>query len=488
MDNSQTPNTSSESAQQATNLQEASIMTTESTAQANTENFWDIKDNDKVSFDRPGLIRFLEKRGFAKIGYDKANYEVVYIKNNIAERASLEAMIDEVRNYLEATAEPVVVDAFLEEGTKLINQILSKSLITRQPDFQCDTAESCYLFYRNTAVRVTKDLIELVPYGDLEGILWRRQIKDRDFVQTSSVDSEYAQFCKNVAGPTNYEALQTNIGYMIHRYKDPSRAKAIILMDGALQQTGHANGGTGKSLVVHGIRQIRNAAMEDGKTGITKGNRFAFQLVRPDTEVLIIDDIRKDFEMETLYAAITGDFIVEAKYEKRFAFPFGEGPKVILTSNYMVSTRGYSDERRRIIFPVTDHYGEHRKPLDDFGHRLFTDWEGADWQKFDAFMCECVQRYLASGLLQPEMPNYKELLLCQDTSYQFPEWADTNLQVGKSYDRGELRKDYLEVYPDQAVTPQQFGAWIRKWSIARKCPVKFRDSNSRRMVDIRQAA
>jgi hypothetical protein len=449
------------------------------------ELFWNVK-NDKVSFNRAGLIRFLEERGFFKIGWDKATYQAVYCIDNIVEKATEEAMIDEVRQFLELNAKPIVVDKFLEVGPTIINQVLSKALDTNQPDFKRDTAEKCLLFYRNAVVEITKDGVKEMPYSELDGYVWRKQIMDRVFKAADTQKSEFEIFCRNVAGPKNFKALKSVIGYLIHRYKNPSMAKAIVLMDGALHETGEANGGTGKSLIVQGIKRIRNVVFEDGKTAKIKGNRFGFQLVGKDTEIVFIDDIRKDFELEALYAAITGEFVAEAKYEKRFSMPFEESPKFVLTSNYALPSNGNSDERRRVIVPVTDYYGAHRTPEDDFGHLLFDDWNEAEWQRFDAFMAECVQVHLMEGLIQPDMPDYREMQLRQNTNFLFPKFADENLKPGQKYDRKELLVSFKSEYPELDVSANKFGAWIKHWSKARRLIVHFTESNSKRWVEVKK--
>ena len=48
-----------------------------------------------------------------------------------------------------------------------------------------DTKDTAYLYYRNCAVKITKDEITSIDYIDLGGYVWKDHIIDRNFNRCS---------------------------------------------------------------------------------------------------------------------------------------------------------------------------------------------------------------------------------------------------------------------------------------------------------------
>ena len=57
--------------------------------------------------------------------------------------------------------------------------------------------------HKNTAVKTTKDSIELVPYSDIDGLVWEKQVIKRDFKPAPESDGEFKTFLWKVAGDTD---------------------------------------------------------------------------------------------------------------------------------------------------------------------------------------------------------------------------------------------------------------------------------------------
>ena len=97
----------------------------------------------------------------------------------------------------------------------------------------------------------------------------------------------------------------------------------------------------------------------------------------PDQEIVVLSDVRKEFELESLYNHITEGFTVEDK-----------APKLVITTNYTISATHRSDRRRLWFAPLSTFFGEQQeltgKASADFHGRLYDKrgWSQKDWSAF----------------------------------------------------------------------------------------------------------
>ena len=177
------------------------------------------------------------------------------------------------------------------------------------------------------------------------------------------------------------------IGYLLHTFKDPSLSKSIILMDSEIDvEYNEASGGTGKSLIGKAISQILPILFIDGKT-MKSQDKFRLSGLNNYHRIIFFDDVKKDFDFESLYPLITGDLYIEKKYKNAVVIPSSETPKILITSNYVVKGGGgNAEKRRKIEYEGSSYFKEVQTPLEEFGHRFFDDWDKTEWVKFDNFM------------------------------------------------------------------------------------------------------
>lgn len=343
-----------------------------------------------------------------------------------------------------------------------------------------DTKDKCSIFYQNKLVEITKDGIESKPYDESDGHIWRKWKLKRDIdLSVTSEGSEFETFIFNVCNNdgNRIKALKTAIGYLIHRYRDPSNNKAIILCDESL--TGKADGRTGKSLLSEALSYIRSVSTIDGKR-FDPTKQFAFQEVKIESTIVAMDDVQPDIDFEFFYHAITNGLTVEGKNKPAFKFPQELNPKMIFTTNYSIKGSGGSAEDRRAIYEFYPHYSISHKPVHEFGHLFFSEWDKAEWQKFDSFMFKCVQAYLHFGLIQPRLINYEEKKLIAATSIDFNDWAKEYFKEGyqsenspmvmfKAVPKHLLAKDFIEFCHDESYNrdPQftkKFNRWLKNYA------------------------
>ena len=104
----------------------------------------------------------------------------------------------------------------------------------------------------------------------------------------------------------------TSYGYLLHDHTPPDLRKATVLYD---RTNANREGGAGKSILCDGINQLRPYHWIDGKR--LKGEqRFVMEGYTEDKRVVLISDLRKDWELEDYYNMISDGFTLEGKGSK----------------------------------------------------------------------------------------------------------------------------------------------------------------------------
>ena len=79
----------------------------------------------------------------------------------------------------------------------------------------------------------------------------------------------------------------------------------------------------------------------DGKDFSFEKN-FKFQTVSTDCQVLVFDDVKKNFEFERLFSIITEGIEIEYKNQGTIKIPVEKSPKIVITTNYTIKGEGGS--------------------------------------------------------------------------------------------------------------------------------------------------
>jgi len=331
-------------------------------------------------------------------------------------------------------------------------------------DFVEDTAEFTYIFYRNTAIKVSSTGYSLVRYDDLPGKVWQSQIIDRDIKITEDFESCDAQ--KLISALSNMKedrmlAYTSAIGYLLNRNKDPEQCPAIAFGDEIMEDE-KAKGGTGKGLTIKMIGKIRNVVVINGKQ-FDPNKSFTFSRVNQDTDVILIDDLNKKFDLEELFSTITEGIEIEKKYMNQVYVPFHESPKWTYTHNYPLKGDGDSFDRRRFSIEVFPYFNYRHRPSDSFG-RGFFDWPADEWNLFDNFMINCAQIYLKYGLKKPTYVHLETNNLKANTTSDFPAWAEDMLHKGERYNKKALYQQYVDATGDDMTKQRYFNQCLKKYA------------------------
>jgi len=456
--------------------------------------FWNAEEAGKVKISRMRFKRFLESEGFCKYKLDPANgmgsnYLFVRIVNNIVEEIDTIDEKEFVMGYLEqvpieefeGASKTEIMDALIKNNNQLFTEQFLEFLITRDIVFNKETSNEGYFYFRNGFVKVSKNDVKSNDYKTLNRNIWRKQIINRNYSR-SMKRSIFEEFLNNIVRNKGdrYRALKSAIGYLLHTYKDPSNAKAIVFIDEKL--TEGAFGRCGKGLVIRSISHVRNVITEDGRN-FNPAKNFAFQRVKADTNILSIDDIKEKFPFERFFSIITDGITIERKNKDEIYLPYSESPKIAVTTNFSISGIDDSSLDRQFIVEFSDHYNKRHKPVDDFGKLFFASWDADEWCDFDNFMIECLQFYLKEGLVSYQYINLDRKKLIDETSTEFAEFSD-ELKLDREYDKKELYEDFKKEYQDyDKLTQRKFTHWLKIFGRLKDYEVKEGKSGAKRTIE-----
>ncbi len=428
------------------------------------------------------LYQFLTGQGFGKYFPDNKkskNTEPIIVKRNgnIVSEVNVGYLLETVNNhimdYFAQNGESGAILDSLHKNTSLFGDKNLKFLPTLNLEFITDTRDKAYFFFRNGVVLVEKNSKEVKSYDEFEDCVWETSIINKDFVPVDSTELErkcdFYNFLTDITIVENTEyakqrfnSLCSALGYLLHRYKDGTTTKAVILMDTYVD--GLPNGGSGKTLALNAVGKIRKLSSIDGKKYDQK-EWFGLSSVESGTEVILFDDVKQNFDFEQLFPLMTEGLYLRRKYKDHIFIPQEKSPKIALTTNYAINGDSSSHKRRKFEFEVSPTYSASYSPRDKFGRNFFSDWDAQDWNYFYNTMLECLKLYLAEGFIVSEPINMNFTKLMNNTSEDFPDWAEESLFPQKQLDKKGLFNDFLNVFPEYKLRLKQpeFTSWLREW-------------------------
>lgn len=429
-----------------------------------TEDFWYFDKNEKPKIDPLKYKSFLELNGFKKYfpsGSQKPTW--VYVRSNKVVETSVERLKDFVLDRLLELGE-IDVWKYCVNFQNIFSENFLTMLSSIELDMLRDNKNESFIAYQNGILKITKHEAVLIDYIDVDGYVWESQIIKRDFIKTDNNTNEYQKFINNISSeePLPFECV---IGYLLSTYKNKTNNKAIILNDEVISD--NPEGGTGKGLFVQGLRQIRKVAILDGKSFDDKKS-FPYQTVSQDSQVLVWDDVKRNFDFESKFSLVTEGITIERKNKDAIKLSVEESPKILISTNYAIKGAGNSHDRRRHEMEVSQYYGDKITPYNEFGHQLFDDWSDDMYARFDNYMVHCIQKYLLHGLISQTAKNIKLRKFIAETSMEFYEWIEEDgvfpLNIRK--DKAQAFAEFISDNPDFSrwLKRKTFNLWIKKYA------------------------
>ena len=395
------------------------------------EKFWDINDKGRAVINRYKLQVFLTLEGGFKLYFydpNSTNYRLIRVMDGFVEEASTEQIKRFIKDYIDRLPDEFdgnvtpqdLLELIYKGASILFSEAFFEFFDKADIEFLTDSQNISYIPYKNGVVVVDKDSLTLQSYGQLNKCIWKSQVIDHYIVIDDNIELEkieYFKFIEKISGMDveRYIYALSLIGYMLHKYKDPSRPYAVILAEETDNEA--QGGGTGKGIFIKALSYILNTVRVDGKNFKVDKN-FAFQRVDLDTKILAIEDTRRNVDFEGFYAIITEGVTVEKKNKDELFIPYKDSPKVMFTTNYTIPNSGNHAKRRQKVLEFSPAFSSTYTPEDYFGHKLFEDWDKDEWNRFYNLMFDSIQGYLKHGILMVESSNK---LLRKQVKVQFGE-------------------------------------------------------------------
>lgn len=463
---------------------------------------------DSINIRRIELTETLKSLGFYALDYQNT-VQYVRIQDNKIELTNTKKIQDHFLEYYLPKQEPLkytekisgedtekelhplaVKEKFYQSlNTYFSDQCLNRLFIDFPINYATDTADTKYMYFQNKIVEITAKGHKAINWKTIEGkTVFADQILQREYHSTQEVGN-FEKFCQNICrttgidekahngkavDPERFKALQCIIGYLLHSYFDKS-LKAIVLTDSRIGSEGEPNGRSGKSLIGKAIGRIMNRSQEntvyceiDGKS-FDPREKGRYEKANIDTKLVHINDLQKNFDIDNLYTAVTEGFFVKKLYLPAFEVR----AKLLLSTNKTLNIRGDSDVDRFFQFELADYYSASWKVDKEFQQWFFTEWDAAEWNRFDNFMIKCVKLYLQNGLIEPEPINLGTRMLNDHTCPEFVNYMNDYfihkeiLQDGKTeYAKKPIYEDFKEKNTDfdnPKFTQRKFTSWVRSF-------------------------
>jgi hypothetical protein len=372
------------------------------------ETFWKVNDR-KIKILKTALEQFISRSGFKLYQYsnDSAIHKLIFLKDGIAEDATIADIKQFIKKYIASLPDNfdgITPNMLLEEVYQKVESLFSKNFMEMldkvQLDFLKDDKTTAYFPFRNGIVKIQAghDPV-LLNYGEVNKVIWKRQIRDFDIILTEQGDVEYLKFLSNVMGnnPDRIKYAVSLIGYLLHSYKDPSRPFATILAEETDDEK--KGGGTGKGLFMKAIGHMVPVLPIDGKN-FKADKSFLWQRAGLDTKLIVIEDCEKRVDFEKFYSIITEGITIEKKQKDELFIPFEDSPKIAFTTNYSIAQSSGHAKRRQKVIEFAAHYSSDYTPAIEFNKILFTDWDIHEWNRFYNFMVGCCLIYLEAGIME----------------------------------------------------------------------------------------
>lgn len=445
-----------------------------------TLQFWTMDKRKKAHLKPSALKTFLAKvGGFRKI-VGKANQATLLVRVNERKEVELVSVeeIRSFLTYewpMSVGLEEAVREML--DDTKVITDKALTNLEPLETDFRSSGKDHQLFFFRNCTVKVTKETIEIIDEKE-KPYVWKSHVMDfnftlmpafftcnvtqqgvvphysvevrdtncymlRMFINTSRLhwmeetdyyhmpQADMARYYAENPYRLDGERLTAKqveeqcqsfmnkvyvLGYLCHRQKSKSNARAVIAIDYRVGlSAGDCNGRSGKScLLVDCLKTVGMNVLPIPSRNLhdINENRFIFSQVKPDTELVVFDDCAPSMDFSQFFPYITGDWKTERKNHDSQTINFSEAPKMGFTSNSVVGTSDASTTARTLEMPVSDFYHvynekilyhEERSIADDCDGLHLGDDDYPDLRRnLDVnFAMQCIQFYLQYSTTHP---------------------------------------------------------------------------------------
>lgn len=444
------------------------------------------------------LYWFLKQNGFYIL--NKKNETEIYIKitGNIVKEVKAEAIRKFVNDFLKAKNEDVKLrDVFYK--TAQLNANSFNNLDDIKIDFTDFTKTSQYLFFTNGTWEVKANEIKAFKPGVIKKYVWDKNVINHEVKQmedmftitydadkmkysivlhnTDSIfvkylirtctmhwkkQEDYFKNHQNLDGFKYTEAEEYEhqlhiinricaLGYLLHRYKEPSSAFIVWAMENEVVKDGNSEGRSGKSIFMKAPKYLMDSQVLGARDQGFFDNKHWNENITEFTKYVLFDDANEFFKTDLLFPMVTGGITINAKNVKSTTIEEEDSPKYGVSSNFSPKKIDGSTLDRLWFTVFSDYYHgsgslytERRTPKTDFGINLFTEFDENQWNLFLNFAALCIKAWLTFGKVDPPMANVRQRQLLGKMGDSFKNWAD--VYFSKDSARLDVRVNKIEAF------------------------------------------
>ncbi|MDX1772651.1 hypothetical protein [Oceanihabitans sediminis] len=435
--------------------------------------FWAYNSKTKKYSLLPAEFQdWLESNNFYKHGN-----LIIKIDNSIATVYTPIEVYNFALKYIKTQKNTALRSAYLTQADTLLlkNKGILASLQSLEISPAKDTKTESYIFFKNVFCKITKEGFTPFNYNRIKEVLKGRFIFKSKIIDKSfdiNADFKEAQFYEFLQLSTNGKEHLLNVlctkGYLLHNYKNPSNAKAIVISDIDSQATNTAQGRSGKGILIQALSEILEVIEYNGKNLDLSKDKFVYQSIIPlITQLFVLQDVQQNFDFEALFSIITDKMNLERKHKEKQILSFEDSPKIALTTNYTIPDNGGSFTDRKHLLLLNNHFNSSNKPENHFGNLFFLEWNESEYSRFFALMIHCIEMFLKHGLVKYNSPELQLQKLENETNKHFVEVMETEFNMLNSYYnlKDIAAKMGAEINSeDDRVKSRITSKWVESWA------------------------
>lgn len=446
--------------------------------------FWkvDIKQGRGIVIEPSNLVALLSELGYYKFTKSKTGY--IKLEGKIISEATANDMQIAVHNYLNDIPDKKLkkvkdhneVWEFIINKKYLFREVTLSYLPSLNLEFHRDTKNEIHLYLKTGYLIITSKNIQFKTYAELDGVIWSESVVKAPFTELNYGKSDYEVFLGNTQKNNDRRVANSMIvlGYLMHRYNFHSKMKIACFTDELISR--EANGGTGKNLTLELLGFIRSMVVINGKR-LNLRSRFTFQKVEDYHDIILLNDVRRNLDIEDLYSDTSEGIEVEKKGINATSKDRNTTSKFVITANYRKLVSSGSTRRRVVDVFYSDYYNYKFTVADEFQKELFNDFNQDEWNQVITFAIRCCQLYLREGL--PKSKSLEEEALEMSTPNGFVEFMDLVIQKERKIDRSTLRVRFQKE-SKLKVGSKEFCKWVEEFFKVRNVTTQgFINSNGK---------
>lgn len=356
--------------------------------------FWDYDDNMNVIIDRELLLKVSSGLGFR---YYKDS--LVRIIGKFIHSQTDREFFDAIKYYVISDECKDIYNAwsaFFEKHRKFIIEtlnILDENLLLK------DDRKICYKFYNNGYVIIEADKLSLKEYNDLDGLVFKSKVFDREF-KFYEKSGRYVEFLnKAVRYEDKKDYIEKIIGYLSHDYKDSNTGYIIVQVEECPDPK--QGGGSGKNLFVNLLKYTTTVINRNGES-VKFDDKFLNSWNRE--KIFNLSDVPKSFTFSFLRDYSTGACVLKKMHKDEVIIPVEDMCKFIVSTNFSYDVSDGGLKRRIIPIEFTDFFTKCGGVYDYFncmfpdGTNTSNGWNENDWLGYDNMIVFSIQTWLKGEL------------------------------------------------------------------------------------------